>query len=624
MAAAAAAAAAEAVPYVYLGYAEVSERLGALAEKHPGLVKVESAQERYGLPFVGDCGKGNGSAVEGCATWVVTLTERESLAKDAGRAEVLVSGEVHGDEVVGVHAVLGYLEMVAGKVQAGDAYFLRMVRSRVVVALPMANAVGFFMKERGERHGEAVVDPNRDFAFDQEEGACMKTVAARAINEIVREGLFRVLLTFHGGTTVIGYEWGDMTHCSGRVCKPAPDEGFMQALGGRMSDVAGGGDYEKKYPVGTMGALVYPVHGGMEDWAYGASWSGQAVQCRPETLGGYAAEKTVYTDGSNRIATFLVETAMSKRPEESTLGDDREVLRTGGAGDGHVPRNVRLIVAAVDAVEPYVVVSNATRSEGDGSGVSVRWHVGGAFSVGGTSLQWSDERGGVYGTSKVFNGTAGVSVLDGGEVSVFSAEIPKLPAAGVGLYFRIAAVVDQEFAETPEGASPDVAVQTHVVGARVDAGWAYFAGEKRVLGRRVVYSSTVRAVVDGESKKVKFSKDVTQDWSAAGLRTPSDAEAAEILLGLREGAGADGEGHKWRKMDPRDRNAVVSGILGVVALLIVTALVLVALWRHYQRLREGRREEKEAVYTISEEEELKEPLQAEEIVEEQVPALAQV
>jgi hypothetical protein len=593
-----------AAPYTYQTYAQVHARLDALAAAHPDLVTLESAQARYGLPSVGACGN---STDGGCKTWIVKLTERASLAGDPGRAEVLVSGEVHGDEVVGVHAVLAYLEMVVAKVRAGDAYFARMVRTRVVVALPMANAVGFYRGERGERQGserDDVVDPNRDFAFDQDPKRCMQTVAARAINEVVREGLFRVLVTFHGGTNVIGYEWGDMTHCTGKVCKPAPDERFMRALGERMSEYAGGGAFERRYPVGTMGGLVYPVHGGMEDWAYGASWSGQAVKCQPETLGGYAAEKTVYGRATNRCVTYLVETAMLKRPPEESLGDDRDVLVGGGAGDGHVPRNARLLVTAVDSVEPYVVIVNGNRSRvgggGDaGGGVVIPWYVGGAFTVDGTHLEWSDARGETHGTSPVLSGTAGAPVT-GVRPTVFRAVVPKLPADGGPLYVRTAAIVDRSLAVEPADASPGVGVQTHIVGARMGRSWSYTNGDKAVVGRRVFYSQTVRAQVDASTGRVVLSADAT-DWAAAGLRAPSEEDVIGLLAALDGGTGARG---KRPVMDPRDRNAVVSGIVGILMLLCVTCVIIVAVVRHHRK----RRDEAEALFTVSEEDELKEPL----------------
>ena len=49
------------------------------------------------------------------------------------------------------------------------------------------------------------------------------------------------------------------------------------------------------YPVGRLNSIVYPVTGGMEDWAYAASWdTGYAPKCSPRTYGGYPVQKTTF------------------------------------------------------------------------------------------------------------------------------------------------------------------------------------------------------------------------------------------------------------------------------------------------------------------------------------------
>jgi hypothetical protein len=46
---------------------------------------------------------------------------------------------------------------------------------------------------------EGRIDPNRDFGFDVDPSKCMLTVAARTVNELFREYIFRLAITFHGG-----------------------------------------------------------------------------------------------------------------------------------------------------------------------------------------------------------------------------------------------------------------------------------------------------------------------------------------------------------------------------------------------------------------------------------------
>ena len=57
----------------------------------------------------------------------------------------------------------------------------------------------------------------------------------------------------------------------------------------------------RRSPHGTMNSFVYPVHGGMEDWAYAGSWAGSSKPCTPRTFGGYAAERTQYQDSELRV-----------------------------------------------------------------------------------------------------------------------------------------------------------------------------------------------------------------------------------------------------------------------------------------------------------------------------------
>ena len=66
--------------------------------------------------------------------------------------------------------------------------------------MPMANALGY---ERFKR-SEDSIDVNRDFAFDTSPSRCMASVAARAVNELWREHIFQLAVTFHGGNKQLG------------------------------------------------------------------------------------------------------------------------------------------------------------------------------------------------------------------------------------------------------------------------------------------------------------------------------------------------------------------------------------------------------------------------------------
>lgn len=90
-----------------------------------------------------------------------------------------------------------------------------------------------------EIQGNVSYDINRDFAFDQVPEDCMRTVAARAINELFRTHLYSILMTFHGGINTLTYNWGDTINCDERYCLDAPDVVSMSTITKRMADYAG-------------------------------------------------------------------------------------------------------------------------------------------------------------------------------------------------------------------------------------------------------------------------------------------------------------------------------------------------------------------------------------------------
>lgn len=53
--------------------------------------------------------------------------------------------------------------------------------------------------------------------------------------------------------------------------------------------------------------LAYSVHGGLENWGNGSSWTTQAKVCTPYTLRGYTSSKTAIGRRTMRTATNLVE-----------------------------------------------------------------------------------------------------------------------------------------------------------------------------------------------------------------------------------------------------------------------------------------------------------------------------
>ena len=289
-------------------------------------------------------------------------------------------------------------------------WLARLLRTRRIVLMATANPWGYHRNVRTEYD----LDVNRDFAFDAEDATtCMQTIAARAINELVRGHMFQSGIVFHAGFEMIGYEWGANEYNGWR----SPDDTSQSQIAEAQSRYGGGWSASPPYIYGTMDQVIYTVQGSLEDWGYASSWDTNVVtQCAPTTYGGYDAEKTVYPPYTNRMFSMLVETSMDKTPT-SNLGTSLNVLNPGSSGNGHVPRNVRLSLLMVDLVEPYVWFTNDSSSsagvntmipyggescrtnimleveQSTNNVFTVSWQVGGAFQVDETDLwyaKWED------------------------------------------------------------------------------------------------------------------------------------------------------------------------------------------------------------------------------------------
>ena len=403
--------------YTYLDSRGIYEALNTLAQEYPHLATLESAQQRYNLPAAGtsnDCAfdHRNTEMKSGCQNWFLTIEDKYvhgtdvAVAQDVASSlnpsyqslpEVFLSGALHGNERIGPTAVV---ETAALLLDAADCesfprmktpsktsnslqweqweqelqkarscrkqlssrgitpyyrkWLARLVTTRRIVILPTANALGYFRNQR-EEDG---IDPNRDFPYDLKNAKCMLTIAARTINEIFLEHMFQLSLTFHAGMAAIGYEWGAPSFSS----VLSPDDIAQGEIGKAYSKYAGRlpetflEEKHRSYPYGAMNDIVYPVRGGMEDWAYAASWDIQhASHCRPRTYGGYPSSKTKYNDATLRMFNMLVETSRAKIPDPKYLGTNYDLFNPNQDEEamGHISRNIRLALMMIDIVEPY-------------------------------------------------------------------------------------------------------------------------------------------------------------------------------------------------------------------------------------------------------------------------------
>lgn len=291
--------------YTLLSSKQITNELKSLEEKYPALVTLRSSQNSYNLPTAGDdrdCPHDND--VKGCYNYFITIEDSIKHPNESESyktlPEILLSGALHGNERVGPTAVVetakllleaAACEALPGVIFTRDIdinteegeqwlfevdkgekcrtellnrgisdherrWLARLVSTRRIVIIPAANAVGYDRNQRTELN----IDPNRDFPFDViDEKACMQTIAGRTLNEIFREHMFQLSLTFHGGTEVVSYEWGAPTYNR----KSSPDDIAQVEIGDGYARFAGDFEGTKEYISGTMNDLVYPVRGGM-------------------------------------------------------------------------------------------------------------------------------------------------------------------------------------------------------------------------------------------------------------------------------------------------------------------------------------------------------------------------
>ena len=94
----------------------------------------------------------------------------------------------------------------------------------------------------------------------------------------------------------MGYPWGSYNRSYRKGTRDfaytAPDVSAHHKFGMRMQYTAGSVEFKdrsnsiREYVLGDMSSTVYPVGGGMEDWAYGAGWDNRDSdaarhECKP-------------------------------------------------------------------------------------------------------------------------------------------------------------------------------------------------------------------------------------------------------------------------------------------------------------------------------------------------------
>lgn len=314
--------------YSRLSYAEIEAKVEGLRTSCSSLVNVTTAQETYHVPEPSDCGN--------CKHWVIEFTRAP-----AGSPQVFFSGALHGDERLGPVTTIALAEFLCENFSV-NPWVRHLVSSTRLILMPMPNPQGYYLSNRGEKiHGEEE-DPNRDFGYFVQPNQCMKTTAARAIYEVLSHRLVVLSITFHGGTRAVGYPWGAPNHMESGLSSEAPDKVAAHSIGNAAINYS-----NLTTRLGPMTDTVYEVAGGMEDWAYAASWETGDVVTKCST-----SDYTIheYNSYSFRQLMYLVEMDNNKNPEDQRLGNEDQVF----IDNELVPTYLRFSLAAISMAKPYV------------------------------------------------------------------------------------------------------------------------------------------------------------------------------------------------------------------------------------------------------------------------------
>ena len=508
-----------AVPFAYHDYAGVVAELEALAAAYPELVELDTAQELYGLPTVSD-------GDDELPVYILRITN-ESLGFD--KPELLLVGVQHGNEVVSVEVALALARLLLES-HGSDPWLTALVDRREIYLLPLANPWGFRNDTRTGPGSEGFEDMNRDHVYDRDDclfgcfdEVSLSTVGARAIHELGRRHLFRVMLDYHGGVEIIIHPWGTPLHLGNPI---SPDHSGHDLLGIRMQQY--GGPYSGFYPVGTSNDLLGAVHGPLDDTAYAATWD--AANADP-----------VWPTAGAGALSYTIEISEDKRPPESTLGGDADLLTPGGVEDGYVPKHVRVGLAAIDIVEPWIEWTNRDQVPTRvlaGDGIDLEWQVRGCFQVDDTHARFGADPDPVAapdGATSAQSQTTGSPCFDG--PTLFGAQVV-LPAAGAWYVAPVARVDSALLAQSGEN-PPGTAPQSWLVRARNEVGLVAIndtdpAEVNSVQGR--LWWGGEPLLVEALAPEIfadDFESGSLSAWSAAvGMVDVTAAAAAGGLLGL--------------------------------------------------------------------------------------------
>ena len=377
--------------YTHYNYDQIMSIFQELSISCSQYIRIDTSQTRYNLDSIEGCGED-----KNCTNLIVFLTDFDSYTLD--RPVYYISGVVHGDEVVGPTSVTEFAKYFCDTYTTKkNSLYHNILKNKLIIITPMTNAYGYYNKKRNEKvffpknNSYKSVDPNRDFPYynsTKNIETCMQTLTARTINELFNEFIIGGGITFHGGTTILGYAWGNYLHVHENKkdytfkSTEAPDFNAFDKIGKTMvkfsSSKNNKKNYIQDYILGDMSSTVYPLDGALEDWAYGG-WENKEFEnmgialspiktCKSESFNSY---DIIWNNNNNyknsneidynyklRCLMYLAETSDSKTPLEKYYGskDHEEIFDFYRTTDfyGHIPRNMRLMYSGIDLISASI------------------------------------------------------------------------------------------------------------------------------------------------------------------------------------------------------------------------------------------------------------------------------
>ena len=131
---------------------------------------------------------------------MIRITNESSLPEPE-RPQVYFSGALHGNERIGPTATLEFAILLVDHASRsnGNAWLQHLVNTRMIYITPTTNAYGYSHNARGELG----TDTNRDYNY-MHAPKCMQTMTSRVVNELFRDHIFQLAITFHAGMRAVG------------------------------------------------------------------------------------------------------------------------------------------------------------------------------------------------------------------------------------------------------------------------------------------------------------------------------------------------------------------------------------------------------------------------------------